>query len=144
MKKGPIQIYNKKARFEYEIIESFEAGIVLTGDEIKAIRENKANLTGSYVKIVGGEMFWLGGLINIIKGDIQRTRKLLVHKGEIMRLIGKTQEQGLALIPLKLYMKKGRAKMEVGLGRGLKKYDKRSNLKKKDQEREVERSIKQF
>lgn len=139
-----IESFNKKARFDYEIVDSFEAGIVLNGDEIKAIRKGQINLTGSYVKILNGELYWVGGEINVLQGDRQRTRKLLMHKSEIGKLAGKTVEEGLTLIPLKLYMKSGRAKIEVGLGRGMKKYDKRAVLKKKEQSREVEREIKQF
>lgn len=136
------QFYNKKARFDYEIIDSLEAGLVLTGLEIKAVRTGRLDMTGSYVKIINGEVFWLGGNFNLAEGDRQRTRKLLLHSNEIKRLAGKSQEQGLALIPLKLYLKRGKAKLELGIGRGLKKYDKRAKLKKKDQQREINRRIK--
>jgi len=134
------ETYNKKARHDYEIIDSIEAGIVLTGEEIKAFRAGRVNMTSSYAKIINGEVFWIGGMINGIAGDTQRTRKLLLNKDQIRSLIGKTQEKGLALLPLKIYLKKGRAKMELGLGRGMKKYDKRELLKKKDQAREAQRS----
>jgi len=134
--------YNKKAHFEYQIIEEFEAGIVLTGLEIKAIRAGRVNLFGSYVKIMGGEAFWIGGSIEITDGDNQRSRKLLLHQKEIKRLIGKSQEEGLALVPTKLYMKKGRAKLLVGVGKGLKKHDKRDKIRKRDLDREAERSVK--
>lgn len=134
--------HNKKAHFEYQIVEEFEAGIVLTGLEIKAIRQGRVNLFGSYVKIMGGEAFWIGGIIEISDGDNQRSRKLLLHQKEIKRLIGKSQEEGLALVPTKLYMKKGRAKLLVGVGKGLKKHDKRDKIRKRDLDREAERSIK--
>ena len=134
------QFFNKKATFDYEIIEAFEAGLVLTGSEIKAIRANKVILNGSYVKILGGEVYWVGGNINVLDGDPDRSRKLLLHRTEIERLVGKVQEKGLAMIPLKLYLKKGKAKLEVGLGRGLKKYDKREVAKKKDHLREMEQT----
>lgn len=133
---------NKKAHFEYQITEDLEAGIVLTGLEIKAIRQGRVNLFGSYVKIMGEEAFWIGGIIEITEGDNQRTRKLLLHQKEIKRLIGKSKEEGLALIPLKLYLKKGRAKLLIGVGRGLKKHDKRDKLRQRDLDREAERSMK--
>jgi SsrA-binding protein len=141
MPKKNIEIYNKKARFDYQILESFEAGIVLLGEEIKAIRAGRANITGSYAKVINGEVFWLGGNFNLPTGDNQRTKKLLVKNEQIRRLIGKTQEEGLALIPLKLYLTRGKAKLELGLGRGLKKYDKRERLKKRVQEREIDRRV---
>lgn len=136
------EFFNKKARFDYEITDSLEAGIVLSSDEIKAIRNGRVDMTGSYAKIISGEVFWIGGNFNIAEGDRQRTRKLLLHKSEIDRLIGKSQEQGLTLLPLKMYLKRGRAKLELGIGKGLKKYDKRQKLKEKDQQREIDRRIK--
>jgi len=136
------EFYNKKARFDYEIADSLEAGIALTGDEIKAIRANRIDMTGSYAKIMNGEVIWLGANININAGDRQRSRKLLLHKAQIDKLIGKTAEQGFSLIPLKLYLTRGKAKLELGIGKGMKKYEKREKLKKKDIEREVAISIK--
>lgn len=136
------EYFNKKARHDYEISESYEAGIVLTGKEIKTIRGGRLDITSSYVKIINGELFWLGAMINQEEGDRQRTRKLLVHKTEINRMFGKTQEKGLTLIPLKLYLKHGKAKLEVGIGRGLKKYDKREKIKKRDIERETSHNSK--
>lgn len=135
-------LVNKKAFHDYAIIDTLEAGVVLTGDEIKAIRGKRVNITGSYAKIIGGEIYWLGGNFNILDGS--RTKKLLLHKSEIKKLIGKLEEKGYALIPLKLYLKRGRAKLELGLGKGLKKEDKREILKKKDQQREAERKIKSY
>lgn len=134
-----IEFYNKKARFDYEILDSHEAGIVLTGDEIKTIRSGRVDLTSSYVKIINGELFWLGGNINSEGGDRQRTRKLLMHKSEIDKLYGKSVEKGLSLLPLKLYLARGKAKMEVGVGKGMKKYDKRAKIKDRDIEREIGR-----
>ncbi len=99
-------------------------------------------MSSSYVKLINGEVFWLGGVINGLEVEKQRTRKLLLHKKEIKRLIGKTTEKGLTLIPLKLYFKKGKLKMEVGLGKGMKKYEKREVLKKRDIQREVEIGLK--
>ncbi len=137
-----LSITNKKAYFDYQILDSLEVGIALIGLEIKALRAKKVSITGSYVKIINGEVFWLGGNFDVIAGDRQRTRKLLLHSTEIDRLIGKSQEKGLALIPLKIYMKRGRAKLEVGIARGKKQYDKREVMKKRDQERETGRTLK--
>jgi len=129
------KIYNKKARFDYDIVGTFEAGIVLSGLEIKSIRAGKVDLTGSHVKIIGGELFWLGGIIQVAEGDSQRSRKLLMHKTEINKLIGKTEEKGMSLIPISLYITRGKAKLQIGLGKGRKKHDKREMIKKRDFER---------
>jgi SsrA-binding protein len=136
------EFYNKKARFDYEILESLEAGIVLTGPEIKAIRNGRVSLASSYAKIINGELFWLGGNFNLQEGDSQRTKKLLLHREQIKRLIGKSQEQGLAIVPLKLYLTRGKAKLEIAIARGKKKYDKRETIKKRDLEREMGRRVK--
>ena len=135
-------IINRKARFEYTFVESLEAGLVLTGGEIKAIRANKVNLSGSHVKIIGGEAFWVGGIINVAVEDQQRTRKLLMHKEEIERISGKSEEKGLTIIPKKIYLKHGKAKLEIALSRGKKLHDKREEIKKRDLERDASRSIK--
>ena len=127
------EFFNKKARFDYEILETFEAGIVLTGNEIKAIRSGRINLSSSYAKVMGKEVFWLGGDINVEEGDRQRTRKLLLHKSQIKKFIGKSSEKGLSLIPLKLYIKKGKAKLLLGIGRGKKKRDKREIIKQREE-----------
>jgi len=136
------EFFNKKIRHEYEILDSFEVGIALTGVEIKAVRSGRVDMTSSYAKIMNSEVLWLGGNINVESGERQRTRKLLLHKDQIKKLVGKTSEKGLSLLPLKLYFKKGRLKMELGVGRGLKKYEKREKLKRKDIEREIATSIK--
>jgi SsrA-binding protein len=135
-------LINKKASFDYQFLESLESGLVLTGEEIKAIRANKVNLSGSHVKIIGGEAFWVGGIINVVTGDQQKTRKLLMHKEEIRRFFGKSEEKGLTIIPKKIYLKHGRAKLEIALSRGKKLHDKREVTKKRDIEREAARSIK--
>jgi SsrA-binding protein len=135
------EIFNKKARFDYNIVESFEAGIVLTGEEIKAIRLGRVSFGASYAKIINGEVFWLGGNF-IDTHDPDRTKKLLLHKEQIKRLIGKVHEEGMTLIPIKLYLKNGKAKIELGLGRGKKKYDKREDIKRRDQAREIGRELK--
>ena len=135
---------NKKAYFEYEIMEKFETGIQLRGDEIKAIRAGKATLIGSYAKVLISdhqpEVYWVGGNL-ADTADPQRTRKLLLHRDEINKLIGKTREKGLTLIATKLYLKAGKAKLEIALAKGKKLHDKREALKKKDLQREQQRQI---
>lgn len=135
------EIYNKKARFDYDITETLETGIVLTGEEIKAIRTGRVSLNASYAKILNAEIYWLGG--NFLgTSNPDRTKKLLLHKDQIRRLIGKTQEAGMTLIPIKLYLKNGKAKIELGIGHGKKKYDKRESIKRREQEREIGRRLK--
>ncbi len=141
---------NKKAYFNYEIVEKFEAGIVLTGPEIKAIRAGKINISGAHAKVLSGSI-GIGGkgiegkpeiyLINANiqtqdKSDATKTRKLLMHRAEISKLIGKTQQKNLALMPLSVYIKRGKAKIELGLGRGKKLHDKRETIKKRDLDRD--------
>lgn len=139
---------NKKAYFDYEILEKFEAGIVLSGAEIKMIRAKHVQIGGSYVKILQGkddrpEVFIIN--MNISKvPEPTRTRKLLMHKKEINSLIGQTQQKRLTLIPLNLYIKKNRAKLLVGLCRGKKLHDKRETKKRRDQDRETKRAIKNY
>jgi len=133
---------NKKAWHEYEILEKFEAGIVLTGQEIKAIRGHRVNLTGSFVRIHNNEA-WILNMHIANVDDPERSRKLLMHKAEIQSLIGKTQQKGLSLIPLSIYLKKGKAKLEIGLARGKKIYDRRDELKKRDLSRQTERELKE-
>jgi len=139
---------NKKAYHDYEILETLEAGIVLVGAEIKAIRNGKINLTGSHARMFqtknaklktnnkietpNPELFLLGAHINAPGVTPERDKKLLLHKNEINKLLGKTQQKTLTMIPLKLYLKKGRAKVEIALARGKKLHDKRETIKKKD------------
>lgn len=139
---------NPKAGFDYEILETIEAGLILEGHEVKAIKTGKASIKGSYVKILNNEPFLIGATIspyqpiNTPKNyDPQRTRKLLLGKDEVSKLIGLSQSQGLALIPLKLYDKKSKIKLLVGVARGKKKYDKRETLKKKDIARSKQRGM---
>lgn len=134
---------NKKARFNYAIEEKFEAGIVLTGWEIKAIRSGQVQLTDGYVVVKDGELFLIGLRINAlrsasthVKPEPDRTKKLLMHKDEIRRLIGKTEQKGYTLVPLSLYYKGGRVKVEVALAKGKATHDKRETLKERDWERE--------
>ena len=139
---------NRQARHNYFIDETYEAGLVLLGSEVKSLRDGKANLVDSYAQIRRGEAFLINAHISPYAGANQfnheptRTRKLLLHAREIERLTGKTKERGLTLIPLKLYFKDGRAKVELGLARGKKLYDKRDTLRRKVAHREVERSLK--
>ena len=138
---------NKTARLNYFIEDTYEAGIALVGTEVKALREGKANLKDSYALVNNGEVFVHEMHIspytfgNRQNHDPLRVRKLLLHKGEIKRLYGKSRERGLALIPLKLYFKSGKVKMEIGVGRGKKLYDKRESLRVKDDRREIERGM---
>ncbi len=132
---------NRKARFEYEITERFEAGIVLNGPEIKMVRAKKVDLSASYAKVLKDEAW----LINMnISGapEPTRTRKLLLHRSEIGRIIGLQEQKGLTLIPLTLYLKHGKAKIELGVGRGRKQHDKRELIKKRDIAREQKRGVK--
>lgn len=139
---------NRQARHNYFIEETYEAGLVLVGSEVKSLRDGKANLKDSYARIQKGEAYLVNAHVSPYSGANQfnheptRTRKLLMHRREIERLTGKTKVRGLTLIPLRLYFKNGRAKVELGLARGKKLYDKRETLKRKEARREVERSIK--
>jgi len=141
---------NKKAWHNYFIDDKYEAGISLLGTEVKSLREGKANLGDSYGTIKNGEIFLVDTHIspyshgNRSNPDPLRTRKLLLHKREIRRLIGKVQERGFTLIPLRLYFSDGKAKVELGLAKGKKLFDKRETLKQKTMEREMERGRKGF
>jgi SsrA-binding protein len=139
---------NKKARSDFFIDDTFEAGLVLMGTEVKALREGRANLKDSYARVKNGEMVLIGAHIspyafgNRVNHEPERERKLLLHKQEIRRLLVKTKERGYVLIPLSIYFKNGKAKMELGLGKGKAKYDKREDIKKKEQTREMARLVK--
>jgi SsrA-binding protein len=139
---------NRKAHFNFEIEETFEAGIALLGSEVKSLRNGKANLSDAYAKFIGGEVFLVDAHISPYEQasrqnhDPLRNRKLLLHKREIRKLFGKVSERGFSLIPLKLYFKNGKVKVEMALARGKKVYDKREAIKKKDQRRELERMVK--
>lgn len=133
---------HKKAYFDYQTFENYEAGVVLTGLEIKAIRMGKIDLSTSYAKIIKNEAFWLGGNIGVEADNRQRTRKLLLKKEQIEKINGKLTQDRMTLVPLKLYFKKGRAKMLLGLCKSKKKYDKRELIKKRDQDRENQRNLK--
>ena len=138
---------NKTARLNYHIEDTYEAGIVLSGTEVKALREGKANLKDCYALVKEGEVYVYDIHIspyshgNRVNHQPLRVRKLLLHKGEIRKLYGKTREKGLALIPLKLYFRKGKVKIEIGIGHGKKLYDKRESLKIKADRRDMERGL---
>ena len=139
---------NRQARHNYFIEEIYEAGLVLVGSEVKSLRDGKANLKDGFARIQKGEAFLINVHISPYSGANQfnheptRTRKLLLRAREIERLTGKTKERGFTLVPLRMYFKNGRAKVELGLARGKKLYDKRDTLRRKEAQREVERSIK--
>ncbi len=140
---------NKKAYFDYEILDEYEAGIVLTGAEIKSIRAGNVNLKGSYVGETEGELMVKSMHVSVyapmkIAQDPTRERKLLLHKKEIEKLKGKLGEQGLTVIPLRIYLKKGYCKLSIGVCKGKKKHDKRHDLKKKAQNMEVKRALKKY
>ena len=140
---------NKKAYHDYHIEETYEAGIMLKGTEVKSLREGRANLKDSFARVENNEIFLYNCHIspyshgNIANHDPLRTRKLLMHKGEIQRLMGKMILKGYTLLPLKLYFKNEKAKMELALAKGKKQYDKREDIKKKDAEREMEKAFKE-
>lgn len=139
---------NRKARFEYTIEETLEAGMVLKGTEVKSLRQGRANLKDGYARIKGGEL-WLEN-VNISQypfshygnHDPERSRKLLIHKHELRRLTGKTAERGYSLIPLSLYFKDGLAKVQLGLAKGKKMQDKRQAIRERQESREIERAMK--
>ena len=141
---------NKKAYHEYFIEESYEAGIALVGTEVKSIRKGSLNLKDGFVRIMGGEAFLINVHIspyekgNIFNRDPLRTRKLLLHKQEIMKLIGKLKQSGYTLVPLRVYLKNGLVKVQVGLARGKQLYDKREDIAKKDVQREMARKLKDY
>lgn len=145
----PILAKNKKALFNYEILEKLEAGIVLSGQEVKSVKNGHINLKGSYVTVQDEEAWLVNVHISPYKMagpmtdyDPVRSRKLLLHKKEIRRILGKLSEKGLTLVPIKVYTKQGRIKVEIGIAKGKKKEDKRESIKKREQEREMRRMMK--
>lgn len=144
-------VENKKAYFNYQILEKFKAGIVLIGQEVKSIKTGKISLRGSFVVLKGEEVFLIGANIppyqpkNAPKDyHPQRSRKLLLKKAEIKHLIGKVKQKGLTMVPLKVYTDKGKIKIEFGIARGKRKFDKREQIKKREVEREIRRALKKF
>lgn len=143
-----MEILNRKARYDYELLDKYEAGIVLTGTEIKSLRNGSANLKDSYAIIKNGEAFLLNMHIseykqgNQFNHDETRTRKLLLHKNEIKKINDRISIKGLTLVPVKLYFKEGKAKIELAIARGKHTYDKKETIKQRDIEREVKKSLK--
>ncbi|AXF56246.1 SsrA-binding protein SmpB [Salicibibacter kimchii] len=144
---GKIIAQNRKARHDFFIEETFEAGMVLRGTEIKSIRAGRINIKESFARVENGEIILHQAHIspyeqgNRHNHDPVRERKLLLHKREIKKLLGKTQQQGYSIIPIKVYLKQGRAKVQIGLAKGKKKYDKRQALKEKDAKRQMDKAI---
>jgi len=143
-------VRNKKARFEYEILDTFEAGIVLKGTEVKSIRDKKVSIQEAYAKIKNGEVFIVGMNISVYEmgnrfnHEPLRERKLLMHRHEIKRLTGKLNEKGYTLVPLSLYIKNGRVKLNLGLARGKTTYDKKRTIQERDLKRDMQRDIKKY
>lgn len=140
---------NRKARHDYDLEETFEAGIVLTGTEVKSCRQGRANLQDAHALVENGEIFLYNVHIspyeqgNRFNHDPTRPRKLLLHKSEIRRLLGQTRQRGYTLVPLQLYFRRGRVKVELALARGKKKYDKREALAARDAARKIDRALKE-
>lgn len=144
----PSLAQNKKAFHNYSIEDAFEAGIVLTGQEVKSIKNGQASLAGAFVSILGGEAFLRNAYVgkykqaaNLDSYNESRDRKLLLHKNEILRLVSRLNEKGTTLIPLEIYTKKNRIKVRVAVARGKKQYDKRESIKKKEIKRKIEHSL---
>ena len=135
-------IENKKAFFDYEILEQYECGMKLEGWEVKALASGTCSIAGSHCKVFGPDVMLIGASIGGAENDIQRSRKLLLHKKEISRLVGKTHEKGLTLIPLRIYATRGKFKLSIGVARGKKEYDKREAAKKTAIENDNRRIIK--
>jgi SsrA-binding protein len=138
---------NRAARHEYEILDTFEAGLVLTGTEVKSLRDGRANITDAYGTVRNGELWLLNAHISpygsggYVNHEATRTRKLLLHQREIRRLIGAVERQGLTLVPLELYFLRGRAKVAIALVRGKKLHDKRDDARRRDAERDIARAF---
>ena len=139
---------NRKAGFDYHLLETFEAGIALLGTEVKSIREGGANLRDSYCILRDGEAFLIGAHVGqyshggSASHDPVRTRKLLLHRQELNKLIGKTTEKGLTIVPLRLYLKNGRVKIAIALAKGKKQYDKRETIRRREADRETRAAVK--
>jgi SsrA-binding protein len=139
---------NRRARYDYELLDRVEAGVVLTGTEVKALRESRATLSQAYADVRGEEVWLVGAHIpeyrqaSLRNHDPDRPRKLLLHRGEIASLIGKVQEKGLTLVPTRLYWKNGRAKVELAVARGKERHDKRRDIAKREADRQIERALK--
>ena len=138
---------NRKAKRDYEVAETYEAGLVLVGSEVKSLRQGKADLKDSYAMVQGGEMWLVGAYVAPYSfsreggHDPERTRKLLLHRQEIDRIASKVAERGFTLVPLRLYLKEGKVKVELGLAKGRARYDKREKLRRRQADREMERAM---
>jgi len=147
MATGSIVARNRKAFHEYEILEKFEAGLVLSGPEVKSVRSGRVNLKDGYAAVEGGELYLFNvhvspyAAANRYNLDPTRARKLLVHKSELRRLIGKTAEKGLTVVPLDVHFSRGYAKVTLGLARGKKQYDKREAIRRREVERDMQRAV---
>lgn len=145
-----IEIKNKKANFDYFIEDTYEAGIVLKGTEIKAIRKGSCNLKDTYARVKNNEIYVINMFIapyeqgNRFNHDERRERKLLLHKKEIIKIKQKIEKEGYSLVPIKLYLKNGRAKVLIGIAKGKKAYDKRQSLKEKDIKRDLEKTVSKY
>jgi SsrA-binding protein len=140
-----MKIFNKRARFDYQVLESIEAGISLSGGEAKAVRTGHVNLTGSFVKIINGEAYLVNANIPIagkLNYNPSRSRKLLLHKSQIIDLLVKTKREKLTLVPIVIYTKKRLVKLEVALGKGKRKFEKKEALKKIDIQRDIDNDLK--
>ncbi|MGB3404577.1 MAG: SsrA-binding protein SmpB [Microcoleaceae cyanobacterium] len=142
---------NRKARYLYEILETYQAGIELRGTEVKSIRAGRVNMQDGYAHVRNGEAWLMNVHISPYQSasgyfnhDPRRSRKLLLHRQEINKLIGKIEQQGLTLVPLKMYLKNGRVKVDIALARGKKVHDKREDIKRRDDKRTMERAMKQY
>ncbi len=135
-------IENRKAHYDYEILETYECGLVLESWEVKAIAAKTCNIAGSHCKVMNGAIYLIGASIGSSDNEQQRSRKLLLHSREISRLIGQTQERGLTLVPLRVYNKNGKFKLAMGLAKGRKEFDKRETEKKRTIENETRRIVK--
>jgi SsrA-binding protein len=139
---------NRRARHDYELLERFEAGLVLTGTEVKSLREGRASIAQAFADVRDGEVWLVGAEIatydhgNIANHDPSRDRKLLLHRGEISSLIGKVRERGLTLVPTRMYWRDGRAKVELALARGKQTIDKRRDIAKREADRAIQRALK--
>ena len=142
---------NKRAKLDYEILERYEAGIVLLGPEVKSIKQGKVSIKEAYCKFVDGELYMTNMHVGqyqpnnkFARFDEDRDRKLLLHSYEIKRLIGKSKEKGLTIIPLRLFLRGGKVKLEIALAKAKKKYDKREEIKRREVEREMQRELKRY
>ncbi len=136
------QILNRKAKFDYEILSELEAGVVLTGKEIKSIRAGKINMSGSYIKLLKNELYWVGAHISVKDDDSTRSRKLLLNKAQLKKIIEKSEQKQFTIIPIKGYIVRGKFKLQIATARGKKQFDKRETIKKNDQQRDIDVKIK--